>query len=182
MLKTTVNILFCLIGLLTIQAQKTDGSVQQELSALLEKESKKDFSGTVLVIRHGDQLLSESFGYSDRNKKVLNKANTVYDIGSLTKQFTAAAILKLEMEGKLMVTDDVGLYIEEFKALNNPVTIHKLLTHSAGLPGAMGDDYTEISENEFIKQAIHHIDDTSAEHKYEYSNVGYSLHTSCLQI
>ena len=167
--------MICFFGFLVIQAQETAESIQRELTALLEKESKNDFSGTVLVIRHGDALLSESFGYSDRNKKVLNQANTIYDIGSLTKQFTAAAILRLEMAGKLSVSDEVSMYLKEFRTLKYPVTIHQLLTHSAGLPGAMGDDYAEISENEFIKLAIRNINNTSSNHKYEYSNVGYSL-------
>ena len=175
MIKSIANILICLLCVLVIQAQKTNETVKRELTAMLEKESKKDFSGTVLVIRNGDQLLSASYGLANRTNKVPNTSNTVYDIGSLTKQFTAAAILKLEMEGKLRVSDRVDQYIDAYKSLKHPITLHQLLTHSAGLPGAIGDDYEEISEAEFIQRSLKQIKDDAADHPYEYSNVGYSL-------
>ena len=178
MIKKVLPLLICLLVIQAIPAQqsKAEGDqVYQNLLAMLEKESKKDFSGTILVIRNGDEFLSASYGFANRNGNVPNSANTVYDIGSLTKQFTAAAILKLEMQGKLQVTDPVSEYIDEYVSLQYPVTLHQLLTHSAGLPGAIGDDYEEISEDEFIQRSLGQIKDVSADHPYEYSNVGYSL-------
>ena len=178
MITKTIQLLFFCLGLLVVQAQQSeaeDDKIYSDLVAMLEKESRKNFSGTVLVIRNGNEFLSASYGYANRSKNVPNAANTVYDIGSLTKQFTAAAVLKLEMQGKLTVTDEVSLYLEEFKDLNYPITLHQLLTHSAGLPGAIGDDYTAISEADFIQESLGSAKDNADEYSYEYSNVGYSL-------
>ena len=178
MIPKVIHILFCALGMLLIQAQESDlneDKIYGDLSSMLENVSKKDFSGTVLVYRNGNEFLSASYGFANRGEKISNSTNTVYDIGSLTKQFTAAAVLKLEMQGKLQVTDAVSEYIEEFKTLNNPITIHQLLTHSAGLPDAIGDDYQAISEVEFIRKSISRIKDNAPAYPYEYSNVGYSL-------
>ena len=178
MITKVFKLIICLLILQSVPAQQSkaeNDELYNNLLAMLEKESNKDFSGTILVIRNGEQFLSTSYGFANRNNKVPNSVNTVYDIGSLTKQFTAAGILKLEMQGKLQVTDQVADYIDEYKSLQYPVTLHQLLTHSAGLPGAIGDDYEEISEDEFIQRSLSQIKDDSAEYPYEYSNVGYSL-------
>ena len=64
--------------------------------------------------------------------------DTVYDIGSITKQFTAAAVLKLEMQGKLRVTDPIGRYLDGVPADKREITVQQLLTHTAGLSTRSG--------------------------------------------
>ena len=154
---------------------QSKAQLQDALTNLLSKESSLGFSGTVLVANNDQQIFLQSYGYADRTEKLGNSNQTVYDIGSLTKQFTAAAILRLEMQKMLNVTDPIDLYLPEFKDVSTSITIHELLTHTAGFPDAIGDDYEAISEPEFIQSAISKLGKVSKKNPYKYSNVGYSL-------
>jgi CubicO group peptidase (beta-lactamase class C family) len=137
--------------------------------------NKQGFSGAVLVGFEGKKIFVKGFGHSDEDKGVVNNPNTVFDIGSLTKQFTAAAILKLQMQGELTVNDKIGRYFKSVPKDKNSITIHHLLTHTAGFVESIGDDYAKITETEFITKAFdsHLISAVGKEHHY--SNIGYSL-------
>ena len=152
-----------------------DSELMAELSDYLDKVERKDFSGTVLIARQGKPILTRGIGQADREEGIANGPGTVFDIGSLTKQFTAAAILKLEMQGSLKVTDPISSYLPEFEVVEKEITLHQLLTHTGGFPGAMGNDYESISESDFIQQAIDHVDLSVDDPPYAYSNVGFSL-------
>ena len=97
--------------------------------------SKTGFSGVVLVARGGEAVIQEARGWSRLNPRTPNRFDTPFRIASLSKQFTAGAILSLESEGKLSTDDPVHRYLDEFA--NPPydkITIHHLLTHRSGLP------------------------------------------------
>ncbi len=174
MIKSSLILPILLLASIMIHGQDK-GQIQDALTDLLSQESSLGFSGTVLVASNDQQIFLQSYGYADRSEKLGNSNKTVYDIGSLTKQFTAAAILKLEMQEQLKVTDPIDLYIPEFKQVSRVITIHELLTHTAGFPDAIGDDYEAISETEFIQRAISKLGNVSKKNPYKYSNVGYSL-------
>ncbi|MEN8800329.1 MAG: serine hydrolase, partial [Flavobacteriaceae bacterium] len=162
-----IRILFSILLLVcTISYAQSNEGLQDALADLLSKESSLGFSGTVLVASSDQQVFLQSYGYADRSRKLNNSNQTVYDIGSITKQFTAAAILKLEMQGRLKVTDPVKLYLPELKQVSKPITIHELLTHTAGFPDAIGDDYEAISEAEFIQRAISKLGKVSKRNPY----------------
>ncbi len=99
------------------------------------------FSGYVHVTQGNTLLYSKSFGVSGRANGGSSDADTSYRIGSVTKQFTAAAILLLEQEGKLHVEDRIGKYLPTYPALGADITIHQLLSHTAGIP-----NYTTFEE------------------------------------
>lgn len=134
-----------------------------------------DFNGTLLVAHKGDILVNKGFGKSNIEADIDNTSSTIFDIGSITKQFTGAAILKLEMQQKLKITDTISNYFSNVPNDKSDITIHHLLTHSAGLPPAIGDDYEELSDEEFVKRAFDQELLHDVGEKYEYSNVGYSL-------
>src|SRR5688572_33089933 len=69
----------------------------KKIEQYLERMDKIGYSGSVLVALNGKPVISRGYGFSDEGRKLRNSANTISDIGSITKQFTAAAILKLEM-------------------------------------------------------------------------------------
>ncbi len=133
------------------------------------------FSGALLVARNGKIVLEKGYGLADREKGLPVSADTVFPVGSITKQFTAAAILKLQMMGKLSVSDQIAKYFADVPADKTGITLHHLLTHTAGFPGAIGPDFDPIERDEFLKLAL----GTQLLHPpggpYEYSNVGYSL-------
>ena len=136
---------------------------------------KAGFSGSVLVAEKGEILLRKGYGESDRAKGVSNTAETIFDMGSISKQFTAAAILKLEMQGKLLVEDKASKYLPELEGQRKDITIHQLLTHTAGLPGAIGSDEELIPRADYFKRLNgRNLLQTPGE-KHVYSNVGYTL-------
>lgn len=102
--------------------------------------SETTYSGTVLISVGNQIIFEESYGYSDKNKSK-NTNSTYYQIGSLTKQFTGAAILLLEREGKIKTTDTIDKYFDGDKYLQE-ITVDHLLKMTSGM-----GDYMQIIEN-----------------------------------
>ncbi len=157
------------------EEKKPSVSTKEKIINYLDQLEDNGFSGSVLVAQHGKILLEKGYGYSDRENKVKYTETTVSTIGSITKQFTGAAILKLEMEGKLSVTDKLSTYFENVPNDKKDITLHHLLTHSAGLPPAIGDDYEKITTKEFMQKTLSRELLFNPGTEYEYSNVGYSV-------
>ena len=141
----------------------------------LNELEKVGFSGTVLVELNGKKVISKGYGFRDFNQKLKNTPDTIFDIGSITKQFTAAAILKLEMQGKLSTDDKISRYFSDVPPDKSEITIHQLLRHSSGLPGVVGGDFDQISESEFVKKVLQAPLKFESGARFSYSNVGYSL-------
>ena len=99
-----------------------------------------EFSGIVLVANKGNIIYKKPFGYADREWNIPNTQDTKFEIGSLTKQFTAAAILQLVEEGKLSLQDHLNKYFPKYPK-GDSVTLHMLLSHTSGIV-----DYTGIPE------------------------------------
>ncbi len=87
---------------------------------------------SILVSKDGNVVYKKGFGYANIEKKELIKPDTKFRIGSVTKQFTAVAILKLQEEGKISVTDKLSKFLPDFPRADE-VTIHHLLTHTSGI-------------------------------------------------
>ncbi len=120
------------INLKCFPKSKTE-KVSKKLDALLTQINKRnDFHGSLLVAKGGKIIYQNQIGISDfRKKDPLNK-NSVFQLASVSKQFTAAAIMILYEKNKLKLTDSVGRYFPNFPY--KEVTIEHLLNHTAGLP------------------------------------------------
>lgn len=92
------------------------------------------FSGTILVARGGVPIVTRSYGAANVELEVPNTATTVFKLGSIAKSFTAVAILQLQEDGKLSVSDSICKHLADCPETWKPITIHHLLTHSAGIP------------------------------------------------
>ena len=88
---------------------------------------------SVAVIRRGQPVLANGYGYADLADEVPASANTIYRLASITKQFTAAAILHLAEEGKLSLEDRISDYLPDYPASGRRITIRHLLSHTSGL-------------------------------------------------
>lgn len=150
---------------------KTAGKV----SAYLNKLEKVGFNGSVLVELGGKPVISKGYGLRNVAQKQKNMPDTVFDIGSITKQFTAAAVLKLEMQSRLSTDDKITKYFTDVPADKSGITIHQLLRHSAGFPSVVGGDFDKISDSEFIAKVMQTPLRFEAGARFSYSNVGYSL-------
>jgi CubicO group peptidase (beta-lactamase class C family) len=143
-----------------------------------EQAVKHGFSGSVLVAKDDRILLAKGFGEADRAKHVPNTKDTLYDIGSLTKQFVAASILQLVEKGKVSLDDPISKYLSAPKAKAN-ITIRELLMHRSGLDYPTGDGNPRIDPRDgrayledFLKNApLRSKPGTS----FYYNNVNYDL-------
>ena len=133
------------------------------------------FSGSVLVARDGEIVLHAGYGKADRDAGVPVTPETVFDIGSITKQFTAAAILALEEEGKLRVEDPISRFFDEVPADKRAITVHLLLTHSSGLRGGFGGDYQRMPRDSLVRLVLDSELLWAPGTRFRYSNEGYSL-------
>nr|WP_321236451.1 serine hydrolase domain-containing protein [uncultured Psychroserpens sp.] len=175
-MKSILKLTLILIMCMGCYAQNGNNqSLSEKVSSYLDQLEKKQFSGSVLVAHKGKIINSNGYGYANKESKIENKATTVFDIGSITKQFTAAGILKLEEEGKLSVNDKITTYFNNVPTGKRNITLHHLLTHSSGLPPALGHDYHIISKTDFISKALASELLFDEGTQYEYSNTGYTL-------
>ena len=140
-------------------------------------------NGGVLIIRDGRVLLRRSYGFADRDKGIRADSATVYNIGSITKQFTAAAILRLEELGKLRVTDPIGRYLPNVPADKQGITLHHLLTHTAGLESDFSpSDYEPTTRDEYLRRALTSRLRSVPGTTHYYANSGYSLLAAIIEI
>lgn len=145
------------------------------INTYLDGIERSGFTGNVLVERDGKLVISRSSGMRDLERNIRNDGSTLFDIGSLTKQFTAAAILKLEMLDKLSTDDKIGKFLSGVPEDKSSITIHELLRHSSGLRGDVGGDYEKITREEFFAKVMASPLESKVGERFRYSNIGYSL-------
>lgn len=164
--------------------------------------SSIDFDGVVLVTE-GDQVVwTYASGYANRENKTPNTIDTVFEFGSITKQFTAVAIMQLEEKGLLSTDDKLDKYIPEYKYADQ-ITIHQLLNMTSGVSdylfnGMLGFSFNEfdsmtvdmlldfentmtkivttpLAKDEFVTKLSEYPLDFTPGSEYEYSNSNYYL-------
>jgi CubicO group peptidase (beta-lactamase class C family) len=140
------------------------------------------FSGAMLVARDGRVLLENAHGLTDRANQKRWHAGTIFDTGSVTKQFTAAAVLALEADGELAVSDSITSYLPGVPADKAPITIHHLLTHTSGLGDGFGSDYESVSRDALVRRVMESTLASAPGERHAYSNAGYSLLAAIVEI
>jgi CubicO group peptidase (beta-lactamase class C family) len=111
----------------------------RDIDALFtEGERKGSFSGAVIVVDEGKTVLEKGYGSADRKTGRKNTPDTLFRVGSISKQFTATAVLALVQDGKLQLNEPVAKYLPEFEAGTlekdgAAVTLHHLLSHTSGI-------------------------------------------------
>jgi len=139
-----------------------------------------DFMGVVAVQHDGEAPIVLSYGLANVELGVPHRATGIFLIGSVSKQFTAVAILLLEQEGKLKTSDPVSIHLPGFKA-DTPITIEQLLTHTSGVAdvyslkrfsetGGQGGSFADVVRDLETMDLTHQPGSA-----YAYSNGGYSL-------
>ena len=109
-------------------------SIESRVDALFAQWSKVDSPGAALaVIRDGKIIYAKGYGMADLEHNVPIAPDTVFYIGSTSKQFVAMCILLLEAEGKLSLDDDIRKYLPDFPIYDRPLTIRHLIHHTSGL-------------------------------------------------
>jgi CubicO group peptidase (beta-lactamase class C family) len=150
------------------------GELGKQLDGLLRRLAAYGFSGSLLVARHGQVLIDMGYGQADP-RGVPFTADTLFDVASISKQFTAAAILRLEMDGKLRVEDPLGKFFPEAPEDKAGITLHQLLTHTSGLEDTVGSEYEPIGRDELVRRLLASKLLLRPGKRFRYSNAGYSL-------
>ncbi|HCT69812.1 MAG TPA: serine hydrolase, partial [Bacteroidales bacterium] len=134
---TSVVFLILLIGFNSIgmMAQNTEAVMDQIIESVYKP---GDPGATVLVAKNGKVVYRKAFGMANLELNVPMKPEMVFEIGSITKQFTAVSILMLMEQGKLSLTDDITKFIPDYPAQGHKITIHHLLTHTSGIKSYTG--------------------------------------------
>lgn len=159
------------------------GQKEKKLDSLFTSlYAAKEFNGNVLVAEKGKVIYEKSFGLANEKTKQKLDKNTVFELASVSKQFTAMGIVQLEKEGKLSYNDPLTKYFPEL-SFYKPITIDNLLHHTSGLP-----DYMSLFDKNWDKKKFatnKDIVEMLAKYKpellfvpgdkYEYSNTGYAL-------
>jgi CubicO group peptidase (beta-lactamase class C family) len=161
---------------LRVPQEVATGEVARRVDDYLTRLVPHGFSGAVLIAQDGRIVLKKGYGLANRGAGLKYTSDLVSCIGSVTKQFTGAAILKLEMQGKLRTSDPIAKYLAGVPPDKNAITIHHLLTHTAGFAGDMGGgDEVPIPREDLIAKVLAAPLETAPGERFEYSNEGYSL-------
>ena len=136
---------------------------------------------SVAIVHNGERIAVRGYGWANLELGVPTPENAVYEIGSVTKQFTTAALLQLQEEGLLNLDADLGTYLPDFPTQGNRITVRELLDHTSGIRG-----YTEMAAARpyFVRRvprdsllvliADHPFDFPTGEHAI-YNNSAYYL-------
>jgi CubicO group peptidase (beta-lactamase class C family) len=153
-----------------------------KLDSLLKLETTGHaFNGTVLVAQNGKIILEKGYGFKNKKENLLNTANTLYQIGSITKQFTSAIILQLVAAKKMTLQDKLSKYFHGYPG-GDSITVEQLLTHTSGIYNYTndGDFMRDRSEHPIARDSLLALFeykplDFSPGTKWSYSNSGYIL-------
>ncbi|MGW3769568.1 serine hydrolase domain-containing protein [Actinomadura verrucosospora] len=149
--------------------------VDRSIARYLDRTLPEGPGGTVVAARGAELAHCKGFGLADRAAGTPATCDTVYDVMSITKQFTAAAIMKLETMGKLRTTDRISTILGPVPADKRGITLHHLLTHTAGLAEGLGDDYERVSRDEMLSKALKSKLVSRPGAEFHYSNTGFSV-------
>ncbi len=164
-----------------------DRSIVEEIEAYLQAYLETGyFMGSALVSRAGEVLLSKGYGMANLEHSIPNTPQTKFRLASLTKQFTAAAILKLQEQDLLDVNYSIATYLPDYPH-GEQITIHQLLNHTAGIP-----NFTSFDDYQTKKRIATKLDDLIAcfsdrpleftpGDRFSYSNSGYAVLTKIIE-
>lgn len=183
-MKRNRRVLLVLLALTTlclhspVLAQMSVSSTMETLvQAYVQAES---FSGSVLVAHKGTVLLSKGYGMANYELQVPNTPQTKFRLGSVSKQFTATAIMQLQEKGKLRVHDPLSAFLPDYPH-SKSITIHHLLNHTSGIANFTSfDNYAStMREPASLEQLVARFRDTAIGFtpgsQFSYSNSNYVL-------
>jgi CubicO group peptidase (beta-lactamase class C family) len=143
--------------------------------SILRAAESAGFSGVVRVDKGGETILQKGYGLANREDRVAFSSETVVDIGSNAKDFTAVAILQLHERGRLSIRDSIGKYFAAARNGKRAITIWQLVTHRAGFPLRLGGDFDTTSRQALIDSAMRTSLLFPAGSRESVSNAGYCL-------
>ncbi|HEY7546928.1 MAG TPA: serine hydrolase [Blastocatellia bacterium] len=175
-MKRKLALAFCTIILISsaafAQADKIDEYVRSEM------EKQKIPGLSIAVVKNGEIVKAAGYGLANIEHNVAARPETVYQSGSVGKQFTATLVMMLVEEGKMSLTDPISKYIPDAPAIWKDITIRHLLTHTSGISNKLYDQINmrqDYTEDELVKKIASIPLDFQPGEKWNYSNPGYVM-------
>ncbi|UCE24673.1 MAG: beta-lactamase family protein, partial [Candidatus Zixiibacteriota bacterium] len=179
----TMGVLHCALpGSAEKSTDTVNGELAMNVDQYLTRITPFGFSGAALVAKGDQILLNKGYGLAVVADTLANSAQTVFSVGSITKQFTAVAVMKLEMMGKLKTGNAIAEYFDDVPEDKKEITLHHLLTHTSGLTGALGDDFEAVGRHEMMQRILESELEFSPGEDFGYSNCGYSMLAAIIEI
>jgi CubicO group peptidase (beta-lactamase class C family) len=167
------------------EGEVVEGSLGRQIDDYLSGLASRGFTGAAMVVQNNKLVFLKGYGIADRGRKLPATHRTLFHIGSVSKQFTGAAVLKLEMEGKLRVSDPITKYFKDAPPDKRSITIHQLLTHTSGLPHRAGEcssRQAKVGRDEFVSSVLAAKLESAPGQTHLYSNDGYELLGAIIEI
>ena len=173
-----------LLASIAVAQNAEPASLESKVDKIFQRLAKPEAPGAVVLVGRGKEIvLQRAYGCADLERKVPLSVESVFDIGSTSKQFTAASVLLLEQEGKLALGDLAKKHVTELPACCDAVTLRHLMLHTSGIPdytsllantGADLEDRTTAEEAIAVLEKVAALD-FPAGSKWAYSNSNYFL-------
>ena len=165
-----------------VQVESAQDHASQISSLLDQYLGFGQLNGVVLVAENGKTIVRQGFGKANMEWDVPNRPDTIFRIGSVTKQFTAALILQLVEEGKVKLDEPMTTYLSDYREdTGAKVTVHDLLCHTSGIPSYTNPDFFEKHSrdsyelDEFIERFASGDLEFEPGSQFAYNNSGYHL-------
>ena len=157
-----------------LASDRVAGPLGEKLHGQLTRFAADGFSGAVLVVRNGEVILLKGYGLANVDRGIPNGPATRFEMNSLTKMFTGAAVLQLEAAGRLRGGDPLARHLGEMPAGKESVTIEQLASHISGIVVA-GTVLAGESRDLFVRDIKQTPREAPPGTSYRYTNAGYSL-------
>jgi CubicO group peptidase (beta-lactamase class C family) len=159
------------------------GALAEKIDRYLSRCVPFGFSGSALVAAGDEVILCKGYGIADSQTGAACSPSTIFDLGSLTKQFTATAVLVLEQRGVLAVTDKLDRFLSDVPPDKASIQIHHLLAHTSGLPRGLPGLGSEVHDREaMLKMVLEAPLHSKPGAEHVYSNIGYDLLGAIVEI
>lgn len=154
-------------------ARADDADLAKRLDRIILDSGLGQFWGAVLVARDGQPILAKGYGLADERLNLITR-ESLLDIGSVSKQFTAAAIYKLDSQGKLSAADPVSKHFPGLGPAADSITLRHLMTHTSGMHDEKAIQPLNFADrDEAVKRAIASVNPSEVGDAFDYCNAGY---------
>ena len=176
-MKKALFLVFVLIVSIGIPVSAQDDNLTTQLDTYLSRLENIGFSGSVMIVQNGEIILNEGYGLANATVNEPNTPDTIYPNGSITKLFTATAILQLHEAGRLDAEAPISDYLDNVPADKASITITQLLSHTGGLETYHDTegDFQQMSRQEAYDTIMNTPLFAETGTEYNYSNSGYTL-------
>ena len=171
---------FCVLPALA-QGVVADNAQAGELDRKLTAQVDQGFNGSVLVFANGEVILHKGYGWTDDSREHPITKDTVFNLASVSKQFTASAILELEAAGLLSLQDPIERYLADVPPDKRGITLHQLASHTSGLAQNYAAD-DKKNRDKAIKAILSTKLDVDPGTEFRYSNDNYTLLAAIVEI